>query len=384
MTLITLGTAWLIGIAAAHIVSPPLVLFGLLAVLPLAGFVLWRDDPKVRQIAACGLFLLLGSTRYTLSLPELADPGHIAAYRDQGPVALGGRVVGELDVRDTYTNLRLVVDRVQTEQEEHLVKGRILVRAPRYPAYRYGDELEVEGKLETPPAFEDFSYRDYLARRGMHGMVGWPKITLLLRGGGSPVYRALVAFKARTQTSIARILPEPEASLLTGILLGVDAGIPERVKDAFSTSGTMHVVAISGSNISLVAQRGQIPGENRGVGTPTPTIPAVTRSVCALHHRQELAEDHGRGPPDGDVRPQTVEGNHRLPAMQVPHLLVQHLRCTQRGQRHLQHLRYLARIGPKGGTGAHPAHGRGDKIATPSSVQRRELTQHLHRCRVNS
>jgi competence protein ComEC len=47
---------------------------------------------------------------------------------------------------------------------------------------------------------------------------------------------------------MARILPEPEASLLTGTLLGVEVGIPERVKDAFSTSGTMHVVAISGFN----------------------------------------------------------------------------------------------------------------------------------------
>jgi competence protein ComEC len=47
---------------------------------------------------------------------------------------------------------------------------------------------------------------------------------------------------------MARIVPEPEALLLTGILLGVESGIPERVKDAFSTSGTMHVVAVSGFN----------------------------------------------------------------------------------------------------------------------------------------
>jgi len=248
MTLITLSTAWLIGIAAAHWLRPPLPVIGLLAILPLAGLMLWRDDAKVRQIAACGLFLLLGSLRYTLSLPELSDPGHITAYRDQGEITLWGQVVGEPDVRDTYTNLRLAVDRVRIEEEEHRVKGRVLVRAPRYPAYVYGDELEVEGELETPPVFEDFSYRDYLARKGVHGMVGWPKITLLSRGGGSSAYRALLIVKARIQDTIARVLPEPEASLLTGILLGVESGIPERAKDAFSTSGTMHVVAVSGFN----------------------------------------------------------------------------------------------------------------------------------------
>jgi len=253
MTLITLSTAWLIGIAAAHYLSAPTTVIGLLAAPPLAALILWRGEPKVRRIAACGLFLLLGSLRYTLSLPDLSDPGHIAAYTDQGEVTLWGRVVDEPDVRDTYTSLRLAVDRVQIEGKEHLVKGKILVRASRYPAYMYGDELEVEGKLETPPVFEEFSYRDYLARQGIYGMLGWPKISLLSRGGGSPVYRSLLAFKARTQSTIARILPEPEASLLTGILLGVETGIPEAVKDAFATTGTTHIIAISGFNISAIA-----------------------------------------------------------------------------------------------------------------------------------
>ena len=203
---------------------------------------------KVRRVAASGLFLLLGSLRYTLSLPDLADHGHIAAYTDQGWITLWGGLVGEPDVRDTYINLRLAVDRVQIEDEEHLVKGKVLVRAPRYPAYEYGDELEVEGELQTPPVFEEFSYRDYLARQGIYGMVGWPKIRLLSRGGGSSVYRALLAFKARTQTTISGILPEPEASLLAGTLLGVETGIPEGVKDAFSATGTTHVIAISGFN----------------------------------------------------------------------------------------------------------------------------------------
>jgi hypothetical protein len=127
MTLISISTAWLTGIATAHYSSPPLApsaalragLIGLVAALPVAGLILWRDDRKVRRTAACGLFLLLGSLRYTLSLPALSDLSHIAAHRDQGKVTLGGRVVGGPGVRDTYTNLRLTVDRVRIEDEEH-------------------------------------------------------------------------------------------------------------------------------------------------------------------------------------------------------------------------------------------------------------------------
>jgi competence protein ComEC len=110
------------------------------------------------------------------------------------------------------------------------------------------DELEVEREFETPPVFEDFSYSDHLARQRIHGMVGWPQIRLLSRGGGSPGYRVSLALKTRIQATTAHILPEPEGSLLTGILLGVESGIPEQVKDAFPTSSTVHVVATSRLN----------------------------------------------------------------------------------------------------------------------------------------
>jgi competence protein ComEC len=50
----------------------------------------------------------------------------------------------------------------------------------------------------------------------------------------------------RAKNVIAQILPEPQASLLTGILLGDDSGIPNSVQDAFRTTGTSHIIAISG------------------------------------------------------------------------------------------------------------------------------------------
>jgi len=57
----------------------------------------------------------------------------------------------------------------------------------------------------------------------------------------------LYSFKARAKSVIAQTLcvPEPQASLLTGILLGDDSGIPKNVQDAFRTTGTSHILAIS-------------------------------------------------------------------------------------------------------------------------------------------
>jgi competence protein ComEC len=41
-------------------------------------------------------------------------------------------------------------------------------------------------------------------------------------------------------------VPEPQASLLAGILLGEGSGMPKSVQDAFRTTGTSHIIAISG------------------------------------------------------------------------------------------------------------------------------------------
>ena len=39
---------------------------------------------------------------------------------------------------------------------------------PRYPAYDYGDVLQVTGKLEKPPQLDDFDYPEYLAQQGIY------------------------------------------------------------------------------------------------------------------------------------------------------------------------------------------------------------------------
>ncbi|MGB9521571.1 MAG: ComEC/Rec2 family competence protein, partial [Anaerolineales bacterium] len=55
------------------------------------------------------------------------------------------------------------------------------------------------------------------------------------------------------EQTIKHIFPEPQAALLSGILLGIESGIPKSLQDAFIKSGTAHIIAISGFNITLLA-----------------------------------------------------------------------------------------------------------------------------------
>ena len=81
----------------------------------------------------------------------------------------------------------------------------------------------------------------------------WARIRVLAREQGSPLFGALLAFKRHTQGVIADVLPEPSAALLTGILLGVDKGLPSDLAADFSTTGTSHIIAISGFNMALIS-----------------------------------------------------------------------------------------------------------------------------------
>ncbi|MGH2452101.1 MAG: ComEC/Rec2 family competence protein, partial [Candidatus Limnocylindria bacterium] len=52
---------------------------------------------------------------------------------------------------------------------------------------------------------------------------------------------------------LRRLVPEPEAGILLGIVLGERAGIGPELREAFARSGTTHLLAISGFNMTLVA-----------------------------------------------------------------------------------------------------------------------------------
>src|SRR5258708_36251716 len=63
----------------------------------------------------------------------------------------------------------------------------------------------------------------------------------------------MVDIRERAHQLSSRLLPSPQSALLTGILLGVDNDISPEISNAFSQTGTSHIIAISGSNITIVA-----------------------------------------------------------------------------------------------------------------------------------
>lgn len=163
-------------------------------------------------------------------------------------VALEGLVVDEPDERESVTRLIVATE-----------KTKILVTAGREPKYVYGDRISMSGKLEKPKDFTDettlreVDYVSHLAKDGIYYEMFKPKIELLARGEGNWIIEKLFAFKRAFIGNINSLIPEPHAALLGGLVVGAKQSLGKKLLDDFRTVGVIHIVVLSGYNITIIA-----------------------------------------------------------------------------------------------------------------------------------
>jgi len=251
------------------------------------------------------MFVCFGAARYQASVPAF-DSYDLAWYNDREyDLLITGWVTELPDERDTYTNLTIRATKVDTGGGSDLtVDGLLLARVDSNAEYHYGDILRLRGRLKTPSENEDFSYREYLARQFVYSTMSNADVTRLPGKAGSLLGEKLFALKANALQTVYRLFPDPEASLLAGILLGVDNGLPDDLQQAFKDTGTSHIIAISGFNISIIAAIflsifGRAFGQRRGavfagigiifytvlVGADAAVVRAAVMGVLALFAR---------------------------------------------------------------------------------------------------
>ena len=202
---------------------------------------------------ACLLFLFLGAARYQATIPQ-PDVRQIDWFNDRKyDLLVTGTLVDPPDYRDRYTNLRLRVQAIDNGAKHFDAGGLLLARVAPNQTYQYGQNLRLRGRLQTPPENEDFSYRDYLARQNVRSYMPVAEVTILPGSSANLVLAAIYDLKSKLLDNVYRVFVDPEASLLAGILLGVDSGLPQPLQQAFKNTGTAHIIAISGFNIAIIA-----------------------------------------------------------------------------------------------------------------------------------
>jgi competence protein ComEC len=136
----------------------------------------------------------------------------------------------------------------------------VMVSADLYPGYAYGDRLLIEATLEYPENFltyeggPEFDYISYLAKDDIRFVMKKPRVVVLAHDEGDPIVSTLFRLKGLFMGHINDSMPEPHASLVVGLLLGEKGSLPQDVSDDFRRSGLTHILVLSGSNVSVVAE----------------------------------------------------------------------------------------------------------------------------------
>ena len=251
MWLLYISCAWVAGIFLGSKASLPAILI-LSGIIPFLLIPLFSNSRKLLIVAGLCLLAFFGGYLCYPSSPPQIDEHCLCFYNDKEPVQIQGLISDEPDIRGKFCFLTFSASEINIEGIKKEVSGTALLRVPRYPALRYGDILQVTGELETPVPFNDFDYKSYLARQGIHSIIYYPEIDVIDSGNGLKPLQWLYSLRENLSNSLDRALPEPQGSLAQGILLGMRANIPDSLNQSFSRTGTAHLLAISGLHIGIV------------------------------------------------------------------------------------------------------------------------------------
>lgn len=253
--LIVLAICWIAGLLIADRlgVTTPLALGIVLTSLCLAALC-WRRF-RLRMLGL-GLCLLFGACIRYNSAQLLETPASVWLLSGYEELSLQAAIIEDPKRTEDGQQLIVEVERARLNGKLRPAEGRVLVNLAPYPQYHYGQVLILKGELQQPRGPKragEFDYRRYLERKGIKVLMRDPAVRVLPQESGWAALRYLLAFRDHCRRVLLRLMPEPQSSLAIGILLGLQATIPDEVYNDFSVTGTSHILVISGWNFTILA-----------------------------------------------------------------------------------------------------------------------------------
>jgi competence protein ComEC len=259
-SLVFLSVAFVIGVFLESFLKFGYAFFFLSLFLSFVFFIFYHfkfkgdfDNEIYLKVSVFLIAFSVGILRMTFSFPTSLP---LETFLNQ-KVTLEGIVYEEPDKRENFVFLKLKNEKILS-QEQKEIQSKILVKANLFPDFLYGDRIEVSGYLERPEKFETdngefFDYPSYLAKDGIYYILEKTTIKKLASDEGNSVKAFLFKIKNSFVNSMNKNIREPESSLLSGLLLGNKQSLGKEVMEDFKRAGVMHIVVLSGYNITIIA-----------------------------------------------------------------------------------------------------------------------------------
>ncbi len=127
-------------------------------------------------------------------------------------------------------------------------RGKINLKTARYPEFNYGDKIKFEGAIKEVSG----EYKNYYLTKNIVGEINFPTIKVVSADNGSFVKSQLFNLRNKIRNVFQSILSKEKAAFLAGITIGSREDFSKEFKEKMSLSGTTHLVALSGYNITII------------------------------------------------------------------------------------------------------------------------------------
>ncbi len=157
----------------------------------------------------------------------------------------------------------VAVRSVETDGASRPASGRLRLtwRNPDTEVFR-GDRVSVRARVRPPFGTRNpggFDYGRYLRDHGIRAVAtvkGPHRIRVRPPDAGdvgARIWRRIDRWRHRVRQAAIATFDQPARGLFLGMIVGEQRDIPARVREDFMTTGTVHIISISGSHLGLLA-----------------------------------------------------------------------------------------------------------------------------------
>jgi competence protein ComEC len=245
------------------------ILLVAIVILSLTGFTLHLKQLKtISTIFLYTVLLVCGIMQYRIAVDNF-PPSHIKKIADYGGnTSIIGEIIEEPDIRSDKTYLTIEVDSLVWRNRQFASSGKILLKINQATsAFSFDDQVRFKGYLFSPGEARNpggFDYSRYLTNDEIFAMMVLDQaedIDIKKTIPGFSVWRIeryfinniVIPIRTMFIEGFRHYLPANLASLLAGLTLGEKRDISPEIAKLFTDTGTLHLMAVSGSNVAIVA-----------------------------------------------------------------------------------------------------------------------------------
>lgn len=201
---------------------------------------------KKERLLLIALFLLVfGVFRYSQS----ETPKNIQTLLEVAEQSIRVRGIVSSEIENQVFSKRVVLKDVKVADKSYY--GKMLVYIPMETKVSYQDNLVFNCSLKAPEQFNGFRYDKYLETKSILSICYYPNYLDVIKNNNFSIIASILSIKEKTNKQLAKILTEPHSSFLSGLIFGGSSSLSKELKDDFSRTGTSHILAASGFNVSL-------------------------------------------------------------------------------------------------------------------------------------